>query len=568
MSPILKNNIRNLNHVTEIFEDFYNLSGLKLNLNKTVIIPIGSSRFGDYTEMIRNNTDFKVENNFKLLGYYIDNNLTELYKNEENILGKVRGIIKFWEKFDLSLIGRINIFKTYMLSQVSYRGTALPISDEFCKQFDKITNLFFKHGIKISDKKLYGSKNSNGLGVCKVRDYLTSLKSNLLLKNLNNNDDWAKILINNRSDNYNKISFDDKRELYETHPFSYDILKNLLKFKMAFLKHEDNVLNLRFFSDKETTYFFDNFHPNINNFSINSRRTHIRTISNIDIFKLVCKENLRIFNYDEMRQKLSWEMNINEFFHLRSTARAFLEKFGEKINNSYKKLDDFLKIKYSRSKKIREFLTISYNNTRGFISRLKNTTNAEIPSNEQVKNERQISNIVHVNYLSTFYRSEFSKFLDNSILYNAALNKIDPNIDPGCRYCKYTKNFPIPKETLAHLAHCNAFNEHFIEVTDATHFSINICNENIFLGNPIIPNDEKSIFGILLCIFVTTALKIRTLDHRAVSCIAKKVESDFQLCREISGFFDKLCKNVYKRKPDWELIKKTKPCLRNNFDDG
>ena len=28
LSPILKNNIRNLNHVTEIFEEFYNLSGL------------------------------------------------------------------------------------------------------------------------------------------------------------------------------------------------------------------------------------------------------------------------------------------------------------------------------------------------------------------------------------------------------------------------------------------------------------------------------------------------------------------------------------------------------------
>ena len=69
-----------------------------------------------------NNFEFKLVDKIKILGIEISSNPSLLHLCHEKTVLKITQIIHFWERFFLSLPGRINIVKTMILSQISYLG--------------------------------------------------------------------------------------------------------------------------------------------------------------------------------------------------------------------------------------------------------------------------------------------------------------------------------------------------------------------------------------------------------------------------------------------------------------
>ena len=66
------------------------------------------------------NLGFKIVGELKILGFTVTNNFDDSSHNFDTVVEKVLASAKFWEKFTLSLPGRINICKTFLLSQVGY----------------------------------------------------------------------------------------------------------------------------------------------------------------------------------------------------------------------------------------------------------------------------------------------------------------------------------------------------------------------------------------------------------------------------------------------------------------
>jgi hypothetical protein len=58
----------------------------------------------------------------KILGMDIDNGLGSLNSYFDEIYGKISRMIEYWERFSLTLPGRISVCKTFMLSQIGYLG--------------------------------------------------------------------------------------------------------------------------------------------------------------------------------------------------------------------------------------------------------------------------------------------------------------------------------------------------------------------------------------------------------------------------------------------------------------
>ncbi len=107
MMEFTENNLRNLRR---ILEDFGAISGLKCNYYKTVVMPIGT--VSDDNIPLHG---FCLANTVKLLGLNISNNLTDLPSNFVNFAEKIRNTILFWERFHLSLPGRIAVVKTLLI---------------------------------------------------------------------------------------------------------------------------------------------------------------------------------------------------------------------------------------------------------------------------------------------------------------------------------------------------------------------------------------------------------------------------------------------------------------------
>ena len=134
--------IASLTSIKAALQVFGNISGLKCNYEKSVIVPINYAP----PELIREieGLGFTVANNFKLLGLEISNNLGNEAELYGSIMDKIGRLIRFWERFKLSLPGRITIMKTCLISQLNYIGCFLPMPEASAVNIQRLMDGFVK----------------------------------------------------------------------------------------------------------------------------------------------------------------------------------------------------------------------------------------------------------------------------------------------------------------------------------------------------------------------------------------------------------------------------------------
>ena len=102
-----------LSAIREILSQFENFSGLLCNMDKSVLMYIGVDT---PPPAFLNNFEFKLVDKIKILGIEISSNPSLLHLCHKKMVLKITQIISFWERFFLSLPGRINIAKTMILT--------------------------------------------------------------------------------------------------------------------------------------------------------------------------------------------------------------------------------------------------------------------------------------------------------------------------------------------------------------------------------------------------------------------------------------------------------------------
>ena len=115
-----------LREALDVLQKFYEMSGLKINVEKTKAIWIGSIS-NSPTRLCHNYTLDWTQGPFKILGVTFS---TEIYNiwdlNSIDIIKKVECVCKQWSKRKLTLIGRITIIKSLALAKFIHLLLALP----------------------------------------------------------------------------------------------------------------------------------------------------------------------------------------------------------------------------------------------------------------------------------------------------------------------------------------------------------------------------------------------------------------------------------------------------------
>ena len=128
-----------LDEISLTLDKFQQISGLKVNYDKTEILRIGSLKNSDAKLYTQKN--FKWTNNpTVLLGVEVGSDLSQVTSNNfAKLIKKIENIIKLWSNRQLTLIGRIVIIKTLLVPQFIYRFSVLPspLPDQI-KQIDDI----------------------------------------------------------------------------------------------------------------------------------------------------------------------------------------------------------------------------------------------------------------------------------------------------------------------------------------------------------------------------------------------------------------------------------------------
>ena len=126
-------------NAVKILEDFGSISGLNLNIDKSVFLKIGSLK--DNNEQIIPECNYRFSKGpVKFLGIMISLDKKDLFElNFEPQFKKLSSILNIWSQRDLTPIGKITIIKTLALSQLTYLFSVLPSPPlDFMKKIEKL----------------------------------------------------------------------------------------------------------------------------------------------------------------------------------------------------------------------------------------------------------------------------------------------------------------------------------------------------------------------------------------------------------------------------------------------
>ena len=191
---LIKPDQASLQRIFKHYDDLTRQSGLKLNADKTEIISSsGPSEYEvSYNDEIVN---IKVCNEIKINGLMLGYDIERARKlNIKKMMEAVSDQLKSWSNRNLSLLGKIQIFKTFGLSQILYTLTTVHISISEEKELNHIIYKFIwnknmevaKAPDRIKRRILLNKIQRLGFGMIDYREVVDSIQIRNLMRILNN----------------------------------------------------------------------------------------------------------------------------------------------------------------------------------------------------------------------------------------------------------------------------------------------------------------------------------------------------------------------------------------------
>ena len=220
--------------ITDI-QKFYNISGLKINVEKTKAAWFGNLH--DLDIQLCNDLGLQWVRDFKLLGLRFNNNLENM--SEINLAEKVAEIKKLlnnWRYRYLTPFGKICIIKSLALSKLTHLSLILPeCNDAFAQSLEKIFYNFIwdNKPDKINRETSKVNESKGGLNMVSVKEFWMSLKISWLRRFSKAKSFWKQILITELykiNVEYEQIFTAGSSKLIEIHnritnPFWKDVFK-------------------------------------------------------------------------------------------------------------------------------------------------------------------------------------------------------------------------------------------------------------------------------------------------------------------------------------------------------
>jgi hypothetical protein len=441
----------NLRSLRNILNSFGTISGLICNFEKTVILPIGKSvsRRMDYA-------GFAVCDSVKLLGMQINNNLDNTDEIFITLGEKILNLILFWNRFRLTLSGRIAILKTLLLPQINYLGCILTPSRYVIDGLQKMLDDFALDNIPCAVARRYLPPGKGGLGLIHIGTFLMAQKCAWVNRaHKNTIDNWRlKLRLLSPDSDITAIRLCDVDQI--KNPIIYNIIEAYTVFTNCYTKignnysvvpifcnpffvrskHDNNLLDKSFFG----SLFFEAY------------KNRIRTLTYSDCFILDRYRNLEEF------ANIGLPLSQTLWLRLRAallTAKVKCINNRMDVNNipTPKTISGFLNTVKRGSKKFRDVIDKSVYNDINVTSSSTLKSFCEINSitiPDSCISEHFLSNW-NFSFLDNNLREFIYKCRNNILKTNDRLSHVIDNIDQTCYMCRSLTNVSQHRETFNHL---------------------------------------------------------------------------------------------------------------------
>jgi hypothetical protein len=212
--------------IRQILLEFQILSGLACNVEKTTLMQFGSNEPVSQDIL---NLGFDVKDEVKLLGLKIESNCSNYSASKNDIEEKIEKQLRFWNRFDLSLPGRISVSKTFMYSQLNYIGCFLPIESERIINIENRIENYVKGPLNISKERMTLTREEGGLGLFSIAIFLGSQACTWAKRAQTLDDNWKLRLY--KGSNGNTLNLRSKNFNKKEEPILHNIASYMEKFQ-------------------------------------------------------------------------------------------------------------------------------------------------------------------------------------------------------------------------------------------------------------------------------------------------------------------------------------------------
>ena len=182
----------------KLLDVFASMSGLKVNIEKTNAVWIGGNK-GRQKHLC---TDINVkwvdaQDSFRVLGIDFVTNLEAMVTiNYNRVLMSISQLINQWSKRNLTVLGRVTIVKSLILSKLTFLILSLPDPPKaFIKELDTMLYKFiWKGGDRVTRNQMIQTYSKGGVKMIDLCSYIAALKCTWIRRLLNTwNSGWATL---------------------------------------------------------------------------------------------------------------------------------------------------------------------------------------------------------------------------------------------------------------------------------------------------------------------------------------------------------------------------------------
>jgi hypothetical protein len=312
--------IDSVKHILTTLEEFKNISGLKINQNKTELTPLGP------------NAKKKIEiknlkqrmNSVKSLGIEITGNEEDHYNlNFKARLIKIKSLLNNWKQRTLSLKGKITIINSLIIPMIIYPSSLIYTPQTVISELKTLILDFIWHGktSKISYNTLIQRIDHGGLKLIDIESKITSIQLNWIKRLIDTDmSNWQAIVKKLLNSNELEEYFKQNRNPVKTYSLFYNsIIKNWGKLRTTINPNKYLLKN---------EIIWNNKHIKINEKSINWKKW-----INSGIYKIedILDKDSRFLKLETLKEKYKLNVNILNYISLiKNIPKAWLEILKDK----------------------------------------------------------------------------------------------------------------------------------------------------------------------------------------------------------------------------------------------
>ena len=230
----LENSSECLKGALQELNKFSDLSGLRLNIEKTSCMQVGPLN----PQHNENSQGIKWVNQMKILGIMFANDSNDITKrNLQPKIEQIQKEIAQWRRRNITPIGRITVIKSLLISKLVHLLTALP--DPSDKELKKLESLLFEflwagRRDPVKRLKVIQDYSNGGLGMIDLHAFVKSLKISWLKRLYTANTAWKRVIISELPDIQDIVTYGSRKLLKVNARLKNPFWKNVLDAYAAF----------------------------------------------------------------------------------------------------------------------------------------------------------------------------------------------------------------------------------------------------------------------------------------------------------------------------------------------